>query len=149
MERGLVRAEIHRNILGRESLPEIHDVAHIGQRDGLLVLHRLSDARDKLVQILVQLIDPALVVTLAGGERIDLGCDAHDPGDVSGLRLRSRHSAQTGGHEEHALHILSCSCDTSGFQLLACRVHHRDRRSVHDALRTDVHVRSGSHLAVL
>ena len=149
VERGLVGAKIHRNILVRESLPEIHDVAHIGQRDGLLGLHRLADAWDQFVQVLVKLIDPALVVTLAGGQRIDLGGDANDPGDVSGLRLRTRHSAQTGGHEEHSLHILPCPRDASGFQLFAGGVHHGDGRSVYDSLRADVHIRSGCHLAVL
>ncbi len=149
MERSLIRAKVHRNILAREPLPEIHDIAHVGQRDCLLAFHRLADARDNLVQILVQLIDPALVVALAGRQRIDFGGDAHDSGDVAGLRLRSGHSTESSRHEEHSLHVLPRPGDASGFQLLASGVHHCDRRSVHNSLRADVHVRSGCHLAVL
>ena len=47
-------------------------------------------------------VDPSLFVALLDGGGVYFGGYADYAGDVSGLRLRSRHSAESGGHEEHA-----------------------------------------------
>ena len=121
-----------------EALPEVDDVADISQRDRFLVGNCLADARYQFVKVLVQFIHPALVVALARGQGIDLGGDADNAGDVAGLRLRARHAAESGGHEEHPAAVVSIQPFL--FQLLARCVHHGDGRSVHDALRAYVHV---------
>ena len=97
----------------------------------------------------MQLIDPALLETFSGGKRVDLRGHADHAGDVPRFGLGAGHASEAGCNEEQALHVFACSGDPSCFQLLACRIHDRDRRPVHDALRSDVHVGAGGHLSVL
>ena len=94
MERSLVRSNIHMNMLFRKPFPKVNDVAHVCQRDCFLSRHGLADPLQQLVQVVVEFIHPALVVTLAGSQRIDFGDYAHHAGDVSCFRLCAGHSPQ-------------------------------------------------------
>ena len=67
-------------LFGRQTLPEVDDVAHIGQRDrSRWALQRLADTRERVRRaILVQLVDPALVVaSLRAASGLISADDAH------------------------------------------------------------------------
>ena len=149
VQRRLVGSEVHVNAFVSKSFPEIHHVAYIRKRYYFLVSHGFTYALHEFVQVFVQFIHPALLMTFAGRERIDFRCDAYDAGDISCLRLRSRHAAKSGGDEKHALHVFLCSFNASVPQLFTCRVHHRDGGAVDNALRTYIHIGAGCHLTVL
>ena len=87
MERGLVGAEVHSDVFRSQSFPEVNHIALIGEGDGLLVPAGLADSRDELVKVIVKFVHPALVITLAGCERIDFGDHAHHSGNDTRLRL--------------------------------------------------------------
>ena len=90
----------------------------------------------------MQLVDPALLVALLGGLGVDLGRDADHAGDVARLGLCAAHAAQAGGDEERGALI-------ARLRVQALGVEHGDGGAVDDALRTDVHIRAGRHLAIL
>ena len=149
MEGGLVGAEVNIDVFVGEPFPEIDNIALVGEGNGFLVLAGLAYSWYQFVQVIVDFVHPALVIAFAGSEGIDFSDNAHNSGDDSGLRLCSRHSAKSGGYEEHTCHIFPCWLYASGFQLLACGVHYRDGGSVDNALWADVHIGSGCHLSVL
>ena len=137
---GLVGTEVHMDVFLCKPLPEIDHIALICYRHDFLVCYRLADTRYEFVEVLVDLIHPSLVMSLVRCMRVYLRAYAYYSRYHSGLRLRTRHSSESGCNEEHALHVLLSAFDSSGLQLLACRVHDCYRSSVHDALRTDVHI---------
>ena len=137
---GLVAAQIHVDMLGRQALPKVYDVAYIGQGNHFLGSYGFPDAGDKLVQIGMQFIHPALRVTFFGRLGINLGRDAHHSGNVTGLGLCAGHAAQTCCHKQFSGRAAT---------LFARRIHHRNGGAVHYALRTNVHIGAGRHLAVL
>ena len=92
----------------------------------------------------MQLIHPALLITLLCCLGVDFGHHAHHTGYVAGLGLCARHAAQSGRHEEHAVGV-----GLSLFVAFAGSVEHGDGGAVDDALRSDVHIRAGRHLSVL
>ena len=94
-------------------------------------------------------VNPSLLISFLRGQRVYFRRDAHYSGDVSGLRLCARHSAEPGCHEEHSLHVVPCRRDAPFAQLHPGCVHHRDCSAVHYSLRAYVHVGSGCHLPVL
>ena len=128
------------DILLGKSFPEIHYVALICDRNDFLVCNGLAYAWDELVQIIMDLIHPALAVSLVRCMRIDLCTDAHDARNHTCLRLGTGHSSETGCHEEHSFHVLLRAFDTTGLQLLAGGIHHGDGSAVHNALRADIHI---------
>ena len=67
MEGCLVRAEVHFDVLSSQPLPKIHHIPDICERDNLLSFNGFQDPRDQLVEVLVKLVNPALVEALAGG----------------------------------------------------------------------------------
>ena len=146
VERGLVAAYIHVYALVGETFPQVDHVAHVSHRHRALLLHAALYGRYEFVEIVVQLVHPALVVAFLRSQRVYLSHHAHHAGYVASLRLRARHAAQTRRHEQHTAYVLRSALLAA---LLARRVQHGDGSAVHDALRTDVHVRSGSHLSVL
>ncbi len=91
-------------------------------------------------QVVVHLVDPALRVALLRGGGVDFCCDAHHAGDVASLGLGAAHAAEAGGDEQlaggAATEFTSCIQNCNG-------------RAVHDALRADIHIAAGGHLAVL
>ena len=136
----LVRTEVHLDIVLHNVFPHVHRVAEIGERPGHLFFPSLGHAGEQLVQILMDLIHPALLVTLAGRLRVDFGRHRNHPGYVPGLGLGTAHAAQTAGNEQGPRRLLA---DT------ARGVQDRNRGPVHDALRADIHVRTRRHLAIL
>ena len=149
MQRSLVGAKVHAYVLIGKPLPEVHDIAQVAQRNDFLFFHCPAYPRNQLIEILVDFIQPALVVALVYGHRIYLGNYADNAAYHCRLRLGSGHPAQAGRYEEHAPHILSRRFQSSGFQLLACCVHYGYGRAVDYALRAYVHIRPGGHLSVL
>ena len=99
MQRGLVGAQVHPDAFGGEAFPQVHHVAHVGERDHFPALHGPADTRDQFVQAVVEFVHPALFVTLVRGQRVDLRRHAHHAGDVSGLGLGAGHAAQAGRYE--------------------------------------------------
>ena len=147
VQRGLVGTQVDMDSLVSEPLPQVHDIADIGQGDDLLAGGGFADPCHQFVEVLVEFIDPALLETLAGGQGIDLRRYADHAGDVAGFRLGAGHTAETGGHKEHPSPVVAVK--TFGPKLFAGRVHDGDGRAVDDALRADVHIGTGRHLAVL
>ena len=140
MERGLVAAEVHLNAFLGAVFPQVHHIALIGKAAGNLGLACLVHSHKQFVKVGVNLVHPALVVTLLRGGGIDFGGDAHHSGNVASLGLGTAHAAQTGGDEEFASRAAA---------QLAGSVEHGDGGAVHDALRADIHIAAGGHLAVL
>ena len=140
MKRGLVGAEVHVNILICESFPKVDHIAFVCERYDLLSFRCLAYARDELVEVGMDFVHPALLISLACCERIDLCNNAYNSGNHAGLRLRSRHSSKSGGYEQHTFHVLFRTRQSFGCQLLACGVHYGDGRAVYYALRAYVHI---------
>ena len=92
----------------------------------------------------MQFVHPSLLEAFPRGFGVDLGDDRHHARYVARLGLRAGHAAQPRRDEQHAARRGAVPGEA-----LARGVHHRDRRTVDDALRPDVHVRSGGHLPVL
>ena len=113
----------------------------------LLRSHSLADSGNQLVKIVVQFVDPTLVIALLCGQRVDLGGYADHASDVTGLGLSARHATQTSGHEQHTMNVATFLA--AFHELLAGSVEHRDGCAVHDTLRTDVHIRTSGHLTIL
>ena len=149
VQRRLVGSEVHVNAFVSKSFPEVHHVAYIRKRYYFLVSHGFTYALHEFVQVFVQFIHPSLFMTFTCRERIDFRGHAHYSGDVSGLRLRSRHAAKSGGDEKHALHVFLSSFKASVPQLFTCRVHYCDGGAVDNALRPYIHIGAGCHLTVL
>ena len=78
MERCLVGTEVHVYILLSKSFPKVNDVTEVCDRDNLLVLHSLADTWDEHIEVLVDLVNPALVVALVRSVRVDLRTYAHN-----------------------------------------------------------------------
>ena len=135
------------HILVGQAFPQINDIAHIGHRDGPLVGHSLADSGNQLVKIVVQFVDPTLVIALLCGQRVDLGGYADHASDVTGLGLSARHATQTSGDKQHAMDVATLLATLN--QLLAGCVEHGDGGAMHDALRSDIHIGAGGHLAIL
>ena len=146
VERGLVAAYVHVYAFVGKTLPEVYHVAHVSHRHRALLHHAALYGRNEFVEIVVQFVHPSLVVALLCRQWVNLCHYAHHAGDVASLRLSARHAAQTRRHEKHAANVLRSALLAA---LLARRVEHGDGCAVHDALRADVHVRSGCHLPVL
>ena len=83
MERSLVGAQIDPDSFVCQPFPEVHDIAHIGQRNGLLALYGLAYTGNQLVQRIVELVNPSLVIALSGREGVDFRGHGHDPCDVA------------------------------------------------------------------
>ena len=77
VKRSLVRSEVHADVLVCKPFPQIDHIALICDGHHFLVIDGLSDSRDELVEVCVDLIHPALAVSLVGGVRIDFCTHAH------------------------------------------------------------------------
>ena len=140
MQRSLVGAQIHLDALLGAVLPQVNHIALIGKRAGNLLLAGLVHCGKQLVEVGVHFVHPALVIAFLRGGGVDFGGDAHHTGDVASLGLGAAHATETGGDKQ-----LACCAAAE----LAGSVQHRDSGAVHNALRADIHVRTGGHLAVL
>ncbi len=80
-------------------------------------------------------------MALVGGGGVDFGGDAHHARDGGGFGLSPAHATKAGGDKELAFQ--GAAGEFSG------RIHDRNGGAVHDALRANVHVGAGGHLAVL
>ncbi len=76
------------------------------------------------------------------GLRVDFGSYAYHTGDVTGLWLSARHAAETCRYEQHTGQVAVFAMSSTGIE-------YSDSCAVYDALRPDIHVRTGSHLSVL
>ena len=140
---GLVGAEVDVDAGGVEVFPDVDDVAEVGEADGLLGVHGGADLVGEFGDVLHDVVHPALLVALPGGCGVDFGGDGDHAGDVARLGLGAGHAAEARRDKQLAGEgrVLRVEAP-SGIQ-------DRDGRAVDDALRADVHVRSGGHLAVL
>ena len=77
------------DVLVSEPFPEVYDIALICDRNHFLVGNSLADAWYELVKVSMDLVHPALAVSLVCGMRIDLGAYAYNARDHTGLRLRA------------------------------------------------------------
>ena len=140
VQRSLVAAEIHLDALLGAILPEVHHIALVGVALGLLGGDGLVDGHEELVEVVVHLVDPALRVALLRSGGVNLGGDGDHTGNVASLGLCAAHATEAGGDEQ-----LACRATSK----LTGGVEHGDGGAVHDALRADVHIGAGSHLAIL
>lgn len=95
---------------------------------------------EKFVQIVLNLINPALVETLLRSAWIDFSRDGNHTGNVASLWLSARHAAQTSRDEQFA---------SRSAALLTRSIQNGDGRAVNDALWSDVHIGASRHLSVL
>ena len=130
VERRLVGTQVNVDVLLSQALPEVNHIAYVGHRDDTLLCHSLLDSGNQLVEVLVQLVHPALLVALAGSQGIDFGRHAHHTGNVASLGLSARHAAKTCRDEE--LHVVATH--------LAGSIEHGDGGAVNDALRPNIHI---------
>lgn len=104
VQRGLVGAQLHQQLLLlRQTLPQVHHVAQVADRQRLAFRTRALDASDARVQVRDLLADPALLEALLQRRRVDLRNHADRAGNQRRLALRARHAAQTRRHEHLAL----------------------------------------------
>ena len=143
MQGGLVGAEVNVDAGRVEVLPDVDDVAEVGEADGLFGVHGGADLVGEFGHILHDVVDPALLVALPGGGRVHLGRDGDHAGDVARLGLGAGHAAEARGDKQLAGkgRVLRIEAPSG--------IEHRDGRAVDDALRADGHVGPGGHLAVL
>ena len=141
VEARLIGAEVHVTPDAVEVLPQVDDVALVGERDRLARSACEPDSVNERLEVGEDLIDPALLMALRDGVRVNLGDDSDRARDHGGLRLRSAHPAEAGRHED-------APGEVTGTQVKPTGVEHRDGRPVHDALGPDVHVAAGRHLAI-
>ena len=105
VERGLVGAQVDEDVFLEESLPDVDDVADVGDRHRFFTLHRCPRPRHQIVQTIGKLVYPTLFVPLAGGGGVDLGADRDAAGDVARLGLGTGHAAEAGSEEELAVDV--------------------------------------------
>ena len=84
------------DILIGKALPQVNHVAHVSHAHGVLLGNSLADGRDEFVEIVVELVHPTLCVALLGSQRVDFGNHADHSGNVAGLWLGARHTAESG-----------------------------------------------------
>ena len=149
VERGLVRAEIDPYSFIGEALPEVNNVAHVGEGDGVRGGDGLSYAGNEFVELGVKFVHPTLLVALFGRLRVDFGGHGDYACDVACLGLRARHSAEAGGDEKKTAASGIFSLQATIPLHLTGGVHHRNGGAVNDALRTYVHIGDRRHLPVL
>ena len=143
MQRGLVAAQFYVDVILCKSFPEVHHIALIGDGHGLLVFSGLQHPGNECIQIVEDLIHPALRMSCMGCLRVDLGHHTHAACYHRGFWLCATHATQPRGHED-------LSATIGGILVHhTCCVEHSDVGAVHDALRADIHVRPGGHLTVL
>ena len=140
VQRGLVGAQIHLDALFGAVLPQVNHIALVGETTGFLVGDGLVHLDKQLIEVGVDLINPTLFKTLLRSSRVDFSGDAHHTGDVASLGLSTAHATETGGDEQ-----LACRAAAE----LTGSVQHGDSSAMHNALRADVHITAGGHLAVL
>ena len=140
MEGGLVGAQVHFYSVIGQAFPKIYHIAYVGKGDGLFIFDCFLNSWNEFIKAVVEFVHPSLLIALFCGLGVDFRSDAYHSGNVARLWLRTGHSAKTRRNKE-----LACGAAT----LSACRVHHRDSCAVHNALRADVHIATGGHLAVL
>ena len=75
------------NILSSKSFPQVNNVSYVSERNDFLAFHSLADTRNELIQVLMKLVYPTLLVSLAGCERVNLRDDADHTCDDTSLRL--------------------------------------------------------------
>ncbi len=144
VQRSLVRTQIDIHTFGGKLLPQIHHIALICQRNGLSGLPGGGGTGKKSVEIGVHLVDPALATTFLHSFRVNFGHDCDHTGYIAGLRLCSAHAAEACCDKQHTRQR---TVGTAG--AAASGIEHGDGGSVHNALRTYVHVGACCHLPVL
>ncbi len=140
MQRGLVAAQIHLDALLGAVFPKVHHIALIGKRAGYLLGSGLVHSHKQFVKVGVNLVHPALLVTLLRGGGIDFGGDAHHSRNVASLGLGTAHATEASGDKQ-----LACC---AAAQFAGC-VEDGNGGAMHNALRADVHIAASGHLAVL
>ena len=127
-----------------ETFPHIYNVANISNGNHFLIYFGHFHTGDQFFQIINHFIHPSLFVTLISRMRIDFSSNRNHAGNISSFGLRARHSTQTGSNKQFSgKRIFISFCNLSG------GIHHGNCCTMHNALRTNVHIRSGSHLTVL
>ena len=108
------------------------------------------NTRAKCINIINKLIYPSLLETLCCSFRIDLCCNGYTSCDISCFGLRAAHTAQSSSNEQQSFSCAIIDCLISALSTKHARcIHNRNGCAVHNALRTNVHVGSRSHLSVL
>ena len=141
VQRTLVGAEVHLNVVLGNVFPKVHRIAEVGKRTHGFFLAGFVYLHKEFVEVFVNFVHPALRMTFLGCVGVDFGGNRHHPGNVTGLGLRPRHTAKAAGNKQF-------SGERTAIEF-APGVKHRDGGAVHNALRSDIHIRTGRHLAVL
>ena len=107
VEGGLVGPELGDEVVCEEALEEVHDVALVGDGDGLLLLLRLPRDADDFLDVVDDDVDPSLLVALLRRRRVHFGDDADDSADARSLALCAAHAAETTRYEQLPVKILA------------------------------------------
>ncbi len=142
---GLIRDQIHRNVVLVEVFEQIDDIALVGNRQRFALVGGFEHPSHRLSEILADSADPTLGVPGFDARWIDLGDDSCATSDLERLRLSLRHAPETRSDEGVALEVFVFG----GAEVEAVCVEQSDIGAVHDALGPDVHPPSGRHLSVV
>ena len=138
MERSLVTAQIHVNILIRQTFPQVNNVANICHGNRTLFCYSLADSRNEFVKIAVKFIYPSLVKALFSCQWIDLCHHAHGPCNITCFGLGTRHSSKTRTYKQRMANSYFTGSVKNG-----------DGSTVNDTLGTYIHIAAGCHLSIL
>ena len=124
---------------------QIDDIAVIGHRNRAALIHRFLSQREGFFQRIRNVSHPTLGMAGFDAGSIHLGNDCRRPCHLGSFGLRTAHASQTGRNKQASAQITILR----NAQLQTARIQQRIKGAVHNALRTDVHPASGSHLAVV
>ena len=145
MAGGLVAHEVHLDIMAHHIFQQIHDIAVIGDGNRRFGRQMLLGGSKDLLQVLIALLDPALLQAGLDAGGIHLRDDAHRAGNLRRLGLCTAHAAQARAHEQMARQVAV----VGNAQMHPACVQQGIIGSMHDALGPDVHPAAGGHLAVV
>ena len=142
--RGLVGGQFDADMVMHEAFPQVHDIAMIDECDGRFVAaagghsrYQIAEVAKNVVFLNVPIGDPLrhhLVVYFR--------YDPDGTGDDGRPGLCTRHTAEARGEVNAPPEVVTEAH-------FAASIEQRDSRTMHDALRPDVHERACGHLPVL
>ena len=127
---------MHGDIFCIEFFPHIDDVADVGKGDDVVFGHGLAHLGAECIEVVGDHVNPTLLVTFVCCFGIDFSGNRDNACDISCFRLCAAHTTESCCDKENGIIGRHSALLTHA----ACGVHYGDGRSVHDALRTDVHV---------
>ena len=92
VQRSLITTQIYTDIFFYQTLPQVNDITHVCHRYRAFLSDSLADSGNQFVEVVMQLIHPSLLITFVSSQRIDLCHHADCTGNITSLRLSTRHT---------------------------------------------------------